>query len=265
MRFWPDNTMRRWQSLSLIASLILVALLLGACGNDDDKADEPTVTRAPATVPSEPTTSATLEADEITAGEIADRVATAWAVVTQYSSITEILPAADASPVASPASDAVSRAERMVILPDTKRIAITETGVTTEIVLVDGVISKRVTANGGQPGSWQTVNPANVAPDDPYAQTYSTMLAPEQPPYSGLSDRQRERIGTRIGETEIDGRTCTSYSFPEVGETGEQISIVISLDASDLPCRIETSTASSISRTDYTINGPVEFATPTNP
>ena len=211
---------------------------------------------------SEPTTSATLQPGEVTAGQIADRIAAAWPSVTSYRAVSRLI-SADATPeaIASPSSAITASTVREVILPATKRIVITEGGTTTEIVLAGGVLTKRVTGLGGDAGSSEVVDPATVADDDPFKRTYETILAPEQPPYSGLSDRQRDRIGTEIGSTEINGRECTGFLFPEVTETGETFEVVIYLDAADLPCRIETRTQ-AISQTDYFFNEPLTIATP---
>ena len=249
----------------LFALLFTLGFVLAACGGDSENEPEPTVTRVAVTEPAgDPTTSTQLAPNEVTAGAIADLIAAAWTGVNEYSSITEILPVTtvSGSPIASPQIADAARAERDVIMPDTKRIAITDQGKTTEIVLVGGVISKREISADGATGQWETIDPNNVPADDPFARTYETIQQPEQPPYSGLSPRQREQIGSKVGESEINGRHCVNYSFPEVSDTGESISIVISLGVDNLPCRIETTTGDSVSRTDYTFGSVVSFATP---
>jgi hypothetical protein len=249
----------------LVGSLVSLGLVLTACGSDSEKQPDPTVTRDAVTeAAADPTLSTELAPGEVTAGTIADLVDAAWAGVRQYTSVTEIVPIAtdSGSPVASPQVENPARAERNVVLPDTKRIAITEQGMTTEIVLVDRVLSKREIDADGQPGPWETIDPANIDPSDPFSRTYQAMLEPEQPPYSGLSQRQRERIGTNTGESDINGRRCVNYSFPEVSDSGDPITIVIALGADNLPCRIETTTEDSTSRTDYWFNEPITFATP---
>jgi hypothetical protein len=249
---------------SLLRRLIpigLLAIILAILGSGVLAQTTSTETGTPA-ADSEPTTSATLQPGEVTAGQIADRIAAAWPSVTSYRAVSRLI-SADATPeaVASPASDVTASTVREVILPDIKRIVITEGGTTTEIVLAGGVLTKRVMADGVEVGAWEVVDPATVADDDPFKRTYETILAPEQPPYSGLSGRQRDRIGTKIGAAEINGRECTGYLFPEVTETGETFEVVIYLDATDLPCRIETRTQ-AISQTDYYFNEPLTIATP---
>lgn len=246
-----------------LITFLAVALVAGACGADSEEKVDPTVTRIAVTEPAtDPTVSTELAPDEITAGAIADLIAAAWPSVVSYSSVTEILPVGSASPVASPQTGTPPRAERQVILPDTKRIAITDLGTTTEIVLLDGVISKRVTGPDGVTGAWEVIDTDNVAQGDPFANTYQSMLQPEQPPYSGLGQRQREQIGSKTGEVEINGRSCVGYTFPTVSDNGEQITIEIYLDAQNLPCRIDTTAHESLSRTDYLFNLPLDFATP---
>jgi hypothetical protein len=247
-----------WRRLLVLACAIA---LLGACRGDDDPKPAAT-SNSPGTAPvSEPTTSATLAPGEVTAGQIADRIGAAWANVTSYRSTTRILPASG-TPVATPAVELAGSAERHVILPDRKRFLITDQGATTEIVLADGVLWKRTIPPGAEPGPWATVNPADVPPSDPLTRTYQTILAPEAPPYSGLSGRQRDRIGREQGAQSIAGQECTAYLFPEVSETGEQIEVWVYIGPDDLPCRIETRAGLTISQTDYVFNQETEIATP---
>lgn len=248
--------------LPRLVAACLIGLTLTGCGGDD-KADATSTSSAQSTsaVTGDPTTSATLGPGEVTAGQIADRIAAAWTKVVSYRSTTRILPASG-TPVATPAVELAGTAERHVILPDQKRIVITDQGATTEIVLLGGVLSKRTIPPGGQPGSWEMIDPAKVAANDPFARTYETILAPESPPYSGLGQRQRDRIGTEHGTQSINGQDCTGYLFPEVTETGERIQIIVYLAADDLPCRIETRAGLTISQTDYVFNQEVAIATP---
>ncbi|HQY30116.1 MAG TPA: hypothetical protein PK691_02460 [Thermomicrobiales bacterium] len=247
-----------------MAALAMLFVVVAACGGQSGSdSPAPTVTRMPVNnQASEPTVSTTLDPNEVTAGQVADLISAAWGGVRSYVSVTQILPLPGASPVASPQVEASGMAVREVIMPDTKRIAITDQGATTEIVLVDGVLSKRVIAVDGTVGAWSTIDPAAIPANDPFAQTYQTMLSPEQPPYAGLSSRQRERIGTQIGEIEIGRRTCQTYRFLQVTDTGEQYQVDISLDSANLPCRIQTTTSANISQTDFTFNKPVLIGTP---
>jgi hypothetical protein len=242
---------RRFAVLGILAALIAVL------GGGVLAQSTPTGTPGPGL---EPTTSATLEPGEVTAGQIADQIAAAWASVHSYRTVSVVIPDAG-TPEPSPVAGEPASAERTVILPDTKRLVVRDASGTTEIVLSGGVLAKRVTPVNGQPGAWETVDLSNVGENDPLRQTYTSMLGPEHPPYSGLSNRQRERIGTETGTAEINGRACTGYLFPEVTETGEVVKVFIYLDATDLPCRIETQTT-ALSRTDFFFNETLTIATP---
>lgn len=248
--------------LSRILLLSSLAVFLTACGGDDDpKATAPTNPLPTSDSQSDPTTSATLGAGEVTAGSIADRISAAWATVTSYTATTRVF-TAGATPVATPGVEYSGTAVRTVILPDQKRVLISDGNGTLEIILSDGVIQQRQTPFDGQPGDWVTIDPTSIADDDPFAVAYASILAPEQPPYSALSDRQRDRIGTEEGTLEINGRVCSAYGFPEVTLTGEQIRITIYIGADDLPCRIETLAGLSVSQTDYVFNQETAIATP---
>src|SRR6476659_1511843 len=261
MRSWtgPDRMTTR-HTLSGLLAVCLIALALSACG-DETRSDATSSIQPTPSLAFEPTTSATLAPGEVTAGQIADRIAAAWPKVTSYRSITRIIPASG-TPEATPAVELAGRAERHVILPDQKQIVITDQGSTTEIVLINGILSKRTTPPGGSPSPWQIIDPGTVSPNDPFSRTYATILAPETPPYSGLSGRQRDRIGTEQGQTTINGRACAGYLFPEVTETGERIQVIVYLDSADLPCRIETRAGLTISQTDYVFNQETAIATP---
>ncbi len=248
--------------LTRIALIATLAVIFAGCGGDDDPEATATTEAQPTTVvKNDPTTSATLGAGEITAGTIADRINSAWATVTSYRATTRVF-TAGATPVATPGVEYSGTAERTVILPDQKRVVISDGNGTIEIILSGGVIQQRQTPFGGQPGAWKTIDPTSIADDDPFAVAYASILAPEQPPYSALGDRQRERIGSEQGTLEINGRECTAYGFPEVTLTGEQIRITIYLGIDDLPCRIETLAGLSISQTDYIFNQETAIATP---
>lgn len=245
--------------------LLLLALLgLGLLGwSQRSRADEtPAAESSPTEVAAtEPTTSATLGPGEVTAGSIADRIASAWAGVTSYRSTTQIY-SVGATPVASPVATLAGKAERFVILPDQKRVVISDGNGTIELIFYGGVLQSRQTPYGSEPGDWKVIDPGAIADDDPFAVAYASILAPEQPPYNALSGRERDRIGMEVGTMTIGDRICTSYRFLEVTLTGEQIRITVSLGPDDLPCRIETVAGVSISQTDYVFNQELVIATP---
>ena len=77
MRSWtgPDRMTTR-HTLSGLLAVCLIGLALSACGGDD-KTDATSTSLPPTpTVSNDPTTSATLAPGEVTAGQIADRIAT---------------------------------------------------------------------------------------------------------------------------------------------------------------------------------------------
>lgn len=248
---------RRWIHLAVICAIALVTgwhtgILQPGAGAQTSPTEGATT---------DPTTSATLGPGEVTAGEIADRIAAAWTSVTSYRATTTIYQVSS-SPAATPAAGVTSTAERTVILPDQKRIVISDGNGTIEMIFSGGVLQIRQTPFGGEPGEWRTIDPSAVEDDDPFALAYASILAPDQPPYGSLSGRQRDRIGMEQGTLVIGGRTCTAYEFPEVTVTGELIRITIYLGEDDLPCRIETLAGLSVSQTDYIFNQDVPIATP---
>ncbi len=246
--------------LTLAAITAVFLFALRDTGESGAATPEP-APNATSSAAQDPTTSSTLGPDEVTAGELADRIAVAWSGVTSYHSTTRVF-SAGATPQATPGTDLTGTAERFVILPDQKRIVIYDGNGTLEIVFSGGVLQQRQTPYGAETGAWVTIDPTAIDDDDPFAVAYASILAPEQAPYSALGQRQRDRIGTRGDTVTINGNECVAYQFPEVTVTGDQIRITIYLGPDDLPCRIETLAGVSVSQTDYVFNQEVAIATP---
>ena len=245
-----------------VVSVVLLATTLAACGGDDA---DPTPTIAPpaATVAiatgatpvvspvASPADPSALQPGEVTLGQVADRIAAAWPSVTSYRSETANL-LVGGSPVPNAAV-----VTREVLLPDSKRFLAVEGDTTTEIVYVESALFTRV-----GDGPWTAVDASTLQDGDRFLETYAQMTQPVAPPYSGVSDRDRERVGRETAIIAEGGRTCLEYVFPVVGTVGERIEITLRVDAAGLPCLIETLTGSTRNRTTFAYNVPVAIEAP---
>lgn len=253
--------MRRALRVSL--TVLLLGASLAACGGDDA---DPTPTLPPptatsATAPSganpapspaaSPVDPSALQPGEVTLGQVADRMAAAWSSVTSYRSETTNL-VVDGSPVPNAAV-----VTREVLLPDSKRFLIVEGDTTTEILFVGNALFSRV-----GDGPWTAVDASRLQAGDRFLETYAQMTQPVEAPYSGVSERQRERVGRETAIIAEGGRTCLEYVFPEVGAVGERIEITVRVDAAGLPCLIETLTGATRNRTTFQYNVPVAIEAP---
>ena len=256
---WPVVSRRLGAPLGAFA----LAVVLGACGGDDA---DPTPTLAPPTVTSaagqsadtpatspaaSPADPAALQPGEVTLGQLADRIAAAWPSVTSYRSETVDL-LGDGSPVPNALT-----VTREVLLPDRKRFVVVEGDTATEIVYVGNALFTRV-----GDGPWTPVDTSALAANDRFRQAYAQMTGPVQAPFSGVSERERERIGREGAVTSEGGRSCREHIFPEVGAVGERIEITVLIDAAGLPCSIETLAGSTRNRTTFQYNVPVTIDAP---
>ena len=251
------------RALRTTITLSVLAVTLAACGGDDA---DPTPTLVPppaatvaapagatpaASPAASPVDPSALQPGEVTLGQVADRIAAAWPTVTSYRSETANL-LVDGSPVPNAAV-----VTREVLLPDSKRFLAVEGDTTTEIVYVGSSLFTRV---GDAP--WTAVDASRLQDGDRFLETYAQMTQPVVRPYSGVSDRERERIGREGAVTSVGGRSCREYVFPEVGAVGERIEITLLVDAAGLPCMIETLTGSTRNRTIFAYNVPVIIEAP---
>jgi hypothetical protein len=279
-----------------VVTLSTCAIVLAACGREAE--DAPTPAPAPSSTPLlnltpqastatphnavSPVPAASPVAGDPTVGDLADRIAAAWNGVTSYrATFTSFESVPDASPVPSVgtspiASPVAGGVERVVvdefILPNQRRRAETVGGqVVSEIVLVHEVVYLRGVVPKGMagtpvvdPNEWVTLD-ATLPADSPYRALYDEITAPPAPPYSALSQDERERIAHPIGETIVAGRTCTAYRIAETSNIGERLDVMIALDENDLPCSIETrasGTSQPIGTTVFEFNLPLTITAP---
>ena len=266
MVLWLGLLRTRWdrgraihRAIRASVTLSVMGAALAACGGDEAA---PTPTLAPPTATSavappvgtpaaSPADPSALQPGEVTLGQVADRIAAAWPSVTSYRSETANL-LVHGSPV--PNGTVVTRE---VLLPDSKRFLIAEGDTTTEILFVGGALFTRVDA-----GPWTAVDASKLQPGDRFLETYAQMTQPVEPPYAGVSARERERVGRETAIVAEGGKTCLEYVFPEVGAVGERIEITVRVDAAGLPCLVETLTGSTRNRTTFQYNVPVVIEAP---
>ena len=239
-----------------IVIIPLIATTLAACGDDDDDptptattaAPTSTTTTAPASPPATVTTSAPAQttasspvAENLTAGELADRINAAWPSVTSYRTTTTSMPITGEGTPASAAS-VVTVAE--VILPDRKHWVSQTNGVTQyEFITVDGRLYGRGPAlPGGEDEasnstSWFEIDPTTVDANSVFAPLYEQLMAPVTAPYTSLSAEERARDAIPVESRTVEDRTCAAYQIADTTQTGERFEIVIAIGDDDLPAR----------------------------
>jgi hypothetical protein len=262
-------------ALALATAIVLGTL--AACGKDEEK-PTPTATAAATVAPTAPPDSGTPPGGTgLTVGDLADRIGAAWSSVSTYRRVTTTIdgnatnsgsPTSRVSPNAGQSSDVETIDE--VILPDRRRrIARTTDGaVQYELVAVGGKVYARgalapgLSATRPDPNAWVEVDPTAFDPNSPDAPFYADLIAPAPVPYSALSPEERSRDAVSLGQTTVDGRSCTAYRFVDTTETGERIEIVLSLGADDLPCSVEIRGGGQTTTSILTYNAPLTIDAP---
>ena len=201
-----------------------------------------------------------------TVGEIADRIARAWAGVRSYRSVfttTQRLPGTPAPSVVT--IEVIEEA----ILPDRRHRITRENGVvTSELITVGSTIYARGTTLPGfstprpDPDAWLIIDPAIVKAGNDSASLYAAFAMPIAPPYAALSPEERLRDAVPLDRVEIGGRTCQRYRIADTTMTGERVEILLALGPDDLPCSIETIAGGTDSRSVFTYNLPITIVPP---
>jgi hypothetical protein len=215
----------------------------------------------------DPATATPDSAGELTVGDLADRIAVAWEGIASYRSVftTQAL---GSPPAATPSAGAVEVVTE-VIVPDRKRqVTWTDGEITAEVIVVNTTIHARGTLatflapSTPVAGDWVTVDAGAVNPASQTGALIGSLLQPVRPPYVELSEAERTRIATPLGERTIGDRACTAYQIADTTATGERLEVVLAIDAGDLPCAIETRAASSLNLTTFTFNLPLTIEPP---
>lgn len=293
----PRRPHRRWGRGTVGALVIALGPVLAACGGG--ATDAPTAPPAASTASAGTTqgTDAAVAAGDAapaagspsgapaaagtpgaaaprTVGELADRVAAAWAGIGAYRIVETtgaegapppplpVTPAPGATPpAASGAAPGPASSIDEVILPDRRHLLIGEAGGTTEFVAVGG----RIAARGDyarigirpslDPTTWVALDPVGFAPDSPLAGFVADFAGPAArafaPPLANLSAETRARELTPLGPVAVEGRACEAYRVADTTATGDRVEVTLAVDAAGLPCSEETRAGGTSTRRTY--------------
>jgi hypothetical protein len=250
-----------------MALVVLLAILTG-CGQmpPAGPTSVPTVPAAEGT--SSPAASSPT-AGILTLGVLASRVNQAWGEVRSYRVTTtgpSALPAPAATPIASPMASPVSSpiatpmatpvpprrgtfiSTREVVLPDRQREELSGAGEDDHEAIavggelfVRGPLAARI-APGTPPQTWLVIDPAQLPAGSTLARILSGLPQIPSSPLSALPQRLSPQVVRDLGTVASGDRECHAYGAADtVTTTGTRVDYTIAIDATDLPCFIESS------------------------
>jgi hypothetical protein len=248
---------------------IVVLAVLTACGPMPETAP----TAAPETTPPTLDTTATPGTpapDELTLGDIAQRVVAAWPGVRSYrvtftgstiamsaalgTPVAQPLSTPAATPMATPGATPLARTRetfvlvREVVLPDHQRQELSGLGnrdheaiaVGNEL-FVKGPLVEDI-APGTPPDVWIEIDPATIPQGAVISQMLGGLPQLAAAPLASLPERLLPQVVREIETVEHDGRECQVYGAADtVQATGMRVDYTIAIDEGDIPCFIETS------------------------
>jgi hypothetical protein len=263
-----EGAMKRTRGASLVIVVAVLFAVLAGCG----PMPEATPTTTPATRPlveESPATSGTAASAELTLGELAKRVDTAWPTIHSYritftgstspvstglgTPVARPLATPGATPMATPGATPVARPRgtfvsiREVVLPDRQRQEVRGLGANDHEAIaigdrlyVRGPLVEQI-APGTPDNVWIVVDPSTL----PEGSVLSRLLGglPEVPaaPLAALPQRLLPQVIREMETVEWEGRECSVYGAADtVPATGMRVDYTIAVDDRGVPCFIET-------------------------
>lgn len=265
----PDHTRirpQRWPIHRFLALGLLLTVVLSGCtvGGSQGPSVTPSVVTDPGSTGG--------VAPPRVVGDLADRIAVAWATVQGYRATT-VQGSGDLSRVPLPAppvsgmvppDDTGSISQAVVdevVLPDQRHYLESAGGAVSEFSAVGG----RVYARGRfaqlairpdlDATTWVNLDPAFISPDSSIGQFLAGFsgdrAAAFRSPLADLQPDTRGRELTATGSVDVGGRPCAAYRWTDNGESGDAMTRVVSVDASGLPCSLEFTSGDYTSRVTW--------------
>ncbi len=233
--------------------LLGLILVLSGCSVGGGRGETPTPTAAPGAGRDGAVSGPRL------VGELADQINTAWLSVRSYR-VTTVQGSGDLAAIPTPSAPVSAAAPPdpnatwqavvdEIVLPDQRHYLESNGGSISEFTAVQG----RVYARGRfsqlairpdlDATTWVNLDPAFISADSTIGQFLTAFMGGDaaafRSPLSDLQPDTREQELTAIGAIEAGGRSCSAYQWVDTSETGDQMTRIVSIDASGLPCSLE--------------------------
>lgn len=258
-----------------IVAMVLVALVLTACGAGEPVGNSESTSmsgQANTATPSAATTdqgngeeSASIDDDsvaELTLGELVDRINAQWIELDAFREVSASTTAPGPSPVASPmaaspTSERSQRTVREVILPDRVRYTAELNGrldyeliVIGERVFARGSVASLLDPTAG-PDEWVETDIATVANTPLLGQAAAQQLAELAAPRYAVPDRLRPQPVRPLDPVSVNGAECAAFGAADTTSSGARTDLTFAVAADGRLCFVETEAVGISSR--YTV------------
>lgn len=249
MSFFHSATHRaRWLPLIVASSILLTACTF------DDVEPEPTATP----------TAVTFGPDDVAVGTLLNRSSAAWDSVEAWTVETRI-----ESPETSSGSAADSVSTERVMATGERHVRnMNGENLVSEEISTGGTIFMRGSLVSSSiytevdSSTWISFTPDLVPPDSPLEQRVVYLTAPPAFPFATVTAETRALPASPAGETQVDDRVCSVYTFTTSEIEGQGIEYRLGFDENDRPCQLAREGGGVIETTTWTYPESPDAITP---
>lgn len=266
MKHIPFLSLSRFSSLLTLglAAIVLVACSPGSA--HESSLPDPNNNESSQEMP-------TAASGELTVSDLIKRVNAAWPDVTsmRITSISGAVPTENDGE-STPEPEGMVTTKEWVAPNKRRIIEHVDDAVVNEQIYIDGTIymwgmfvDTSVAPEVG-PQTWVTVDPDVVPPDTPVGYRVTYITREPGPPFGTITEDMRNRPVSEAGTVQVEGRSCTVYSFVDTTQLGERINYELALDENDFPCQLVQRAGGFQNSSVYKINDPdIEIIAPNTP
>lgn len=237
-----------------LAALAFSALVLASCTTgENDNAAAPTL--APTDTP------ATAAPGEMSVGDLTGRINAAWEHVEAFRVTSSSGPIPVETAAGTPTPD-TSYAIETWTAPNNRQITeVVDGTVINEQVYVAGTIYMKGVFVGSAvapevgSGTWITLDKDVVPRDTPVGNRIAYLTREPASPFVTMAPELLAQPVRESGTVQVEGRSCTLYSFGDPGGEGDEIRYEVALDEHDLPCQVVQRAGGYQNSSVYEFNG----------
>jgi hypothetical protein len=235
-----------------LATIMLVAMVLAACGNGGEA--DPTPTSAPPTA----------APGQLTVADVVAMAEPAWPDVRSMrtTSQTGAVPReGEQAAFTGSVQDWTANGDRHLVEFE-NGTAVNEQFSVDGTVYMRGRFVSSAVAPELDENTWVILDTSVVPADTPVGIQIRYLTRQQADPYGELSDDILSRSVQEAGTVRVGDRTCTMYTFGDENDTGTEIRYELAVDETGLPCQVVQRAGDFQNSTVYEFNTGITIEAP---